>query len=49
MTGDYPIYNVYNKAGKKTYAVYNFEGKPLTVTFSDGQKVVASVKGMTVR
>jgi endoglucanase Acf2 len=48
VTGDYPIYNVYNKDGKKTYVVYNYTGKPLTVKFSDGKSVDASKKGMTV-
>jgi endoglucanase Acf2 len=48
VTADYPHYNVYNKNGKKTYAVYNFDGKPLTVKFTDGMKVTSTSKGMTV-
>jgi len=45
VTADYPFYNVYNKAGHKTYVVYNFTAKPLTVTFSDGTHVTAATKG----
>jgi endoglucanase Acf2 len=48
VTADYPCYNVYNKAGKKTYVVYNFSAKPLTVKFSDGTVVEAKVKGFTL-
>ncbi len=48
VTADYPMYNVYNKAGKKTYVVYNYTGAPLTVTFSDGTKVDAGKKGFTL-
>ena len=48
VTAGYPCYNVYNKNGKKTYAVYNFDGKPLTVKFTDGTTVNAATKGMNV-
>jgi endoglucanase Acf2 len=48
VTADYPLYNVYNKGGKKTYAVYNMSDKPLTVKFSDGMRVDAKTKGFTV-
>jgi endoglucanase Acf2 len=48
VTADYPLYNVYNKGGKKTYAVYNMSDKPLTVKFTDGMKVEAKTKGFTV-
>ena len=39
---------MYNKSGKKTYAVYNMSAKPLTVKFTDGKTVQCSGKGMTV-
>ncbi len=48
VTAGYPIYNVYNKDGKKTYVVYNYDGKPLTVKFTDGKIVSAATKGFTV-
>jgi endoglucanase Acf2 len=45
VTANYPIYNVYNKGGKKTYVVYSFSATPLTVKFSDGTTVTAAKKG----
>ena len=48
VTADYPLYNVYTKGGKKTYAVYNMNHTPLTVKFTDGKVVSASAKGFTV-
>lgn len=48
VTADYPFYNVYDKNGKKTYAVYNMTSKPLTVKFTDGMKVEAKTKGFAV-
>ncbi|HLX60996.1 MAG TPA: glycosyl hydrolase [Planctomycetota bacterium] len=47
VTADYPIYNVFNKNGEKTYVIYNYDAKPLTVKFSDG-KTIQAAKGMTV-
>jgi endoglucanase Acf2 len=48
ITADYPFTNVYRKDGKKTYAVYNFAEKPLTVKFSDGKTVMVKGKGLVV-
>ena len=48
VTADYPLYNVYNKNSKKTYAVYNMTDKPLTVKFTDGMRVDCKTKGFTV-
>jgi endoglucanase Acf2 len=48
VTADYPLYNVYNKGGKKTYAVYNMSGMPVSVKFSDGMRVDANKIGFTV-
>jgi endoglucanase Acf2 len=48
ITADYPIANVYQRDGKKTYAVYNCQATPLTVNFSDGFRLVARPNGMTV-
>ena len=36
VTADYPLANVFNKEGEKTYVVQNYGAAPLTVTFSDG-------------
>jgi len=47
VTADYPFFNVYRKEGRKTYAVYNFQTTPLTVTFSDGYRLRAP-SGLTV-
>jgi len=49
VTADYPIYNVFKKNGKKTYVVYNFESKPITVTFSDGLKLLAAPGKLTIQ
>jgi endoglucanase Acf2 len=49
VTANYPLYNVYNKGGKKTYVVYNSSAKPLTVKFSDGTTVSSSTKGFTIK
>jgi endoglucanase Acf2 len=48
VTADYPIVNVYNRNGTKTYAVYNYTPKPLTVKFSDGKTVQCKGAGLTV-
>jgi endoglucanase Acf2 len=45
VTADYPIYNVYNKGGRKTYVVYNFAATPLSVKFTDGTTVTAQTRG----
>ena len=49
LTADYPIVNVYNKNGKKTYAAYNYRATPLAVTFSDGVELIAQPHGLTVK
>lgn len=48
VTADYPFVNIYLKNGQKTYAIYNFQKAPLTVTFSDGFKMIAKPGGLTV-
>jgi endoglucanase Acf2 len=48
VKADYPIVNVYNKDGRKTYAAYNYRAAPLTVTFSDGVKLIARPHSLTV-
>ena len=49
VTADYPVVNVFRKGGVKSYAVYNYQTTPLTVSFSDGTKVVARPKTLTLR
>ncbi|MCX7049896.1 MAG: glycosyl hydrolase [Candidatus Sumerlaeota bacterium] len=49
VRSDYPIANVFKKNGKKTYAAYNYLPTPLTVTFSDGVKMTAKPKALTLQ
>ncbi len=49
VMADYPFTNVFNKNGVKTYAAYNFGTSPLNVTFSDGTKLMAKPKSLTVQ
>ncbi|MEP4076361.1 glycosyl hydrolase [Haloferula sp.] len=49
VTADYPFVNVYTKGGKKTYAAYNFGEEALNVSFSDGAKLIAKPKGLTIK
>lgn len=49
VMADYPFTNVYLKGGKKTYAAYNYGPTPLTVAFSDGTKLQAAPKSLTVK
>ncbi|MDB4537363.1 glycosyl hydrolase [Akkermansiaceae bacterium] len=49
VTADHPYVNVFKKDGKKTYVVYNFDEKPLSVRFSDGGVVKAISRGLTVK
>jgi endoglucanase Acf2 len=49
ITADHPLVNVYQKAGKKTYAAYHSGAKPLKVTFSDGFQLIAPPKALTVQ
>ena len=46
-TADYSAAMVFDKAGKKSYAIYNYGAEPLKVTFSDGKKVDAP-KGLSI-
>jgi len=49
VTANYPFVNIYRKDGVKTYAVYNFQESSVLVKFSDGFKMTAIPKGMTVK
>lgn len=49
VTADHPFTNVFNRNGVKTYAAYNFGPNPLSVTFSDGTKLSAKPKTLTVQ
>ncbi len=48
VVADHPFTNVFTKNGVKTYAAYHFGNSPLNVTFSDGTKLVAKPKSLTV-
>ena len=48
VTADYPIHNVFRKNGEKTYVVYNYSDRPLSVKFSDGKVVQSTGRGTTV-
>ena len=48
VTADHPFSNIYNKNGKKSYAVYNHGDTPLNVSFSDGKKLLAKPGALTV-
>ena len=49
VAADHPFCNVYTQNGKRTYAAYNFSAAPLPVTFSDGIKLIAKPKSLTVK
>lgn len=49
VRADHSLVNVYSKNGQKTYAAYNYNPTPLTVTFSDGTKLVAQPKTLTLQ
>jgi endoglucanase Acf2 len=49
VTSDHPFTNIFHKDGVKTYAAYHFGSEPLTVAFSDGTKLVAKPKALTVQ
>ena len=49
VTADHPFTNVFRKNGVKTYAAYHFGTGPLTVAFSDGTKLIAKPKALTVQ
>lgn len=48
VVADHPFCNVYAKNGKRTYTAYNFGTKPVPVSFSDGMKLIAKPKSLTV-
>lgn len=48
VTADHPLTGVFTRNGKKTYVAYNSEAKPRTVTFSDGTKLEARPRTLTV-
>ncbi len=48
VTADYPLVNVYTRDGNRTYAVYNWHGRPLEVKFSDGRTVRSNEAGLRV-
>jgi len=49
VTADHPLTAVFNRGGKRTYAAYHAGAKPLTVTFSDGKKLEAAPRTLTVQ
>ena len=49
VTADYPLVGVFNQNGRKTYAAYNGATTPLTVTFSDGTKLEAKPRTLTLQ
>jgi endoglucanase Acf2 len=48
VTADYPLATVFTKKGRRTYAIYHGDGKPLKVTFSDGVTFETKRKGLSV-
>jgi hypothetical protein len=49
VVADYPFTSVFTKNGQKTYSAYNFGDAPLNVAFSDGTKLIANPKSLTVQ
>ena len=49
VTADYPEAMAFTKNGKRAYIVYNYMDTPLSVLFSDGTKVDAGHKGVTLK
>lgn len=49
VVADHPFTNVFKKNGVKTYAAYNYGPGPLNVAFSDGTKLVAKPRSLTVQ
>jgi endoglucanase Acf2 len=49
VISDHPFTNVFKKNGDRTYAAYNFGDAPLNVSFSDGTKLVAKPKSLTLQ
>ena len=48
VAADSALYAVFRKGGRRTYVVYNTQGKPRTVTFSDGFRLRARGEGFVV-
>ena len=48
LTADYPGALAFDKAGVRTYVVYNLSSQAKVVTFSDGRVVNAAANGFTV-
>ena len=49
VTADYPAAMLFSTETQNSYVVYNYTNTPRTVTFSDGQTVTATGKGMFVK
>lgn len=49
VTADHPYVNVYLKDGKRSYAAYNFGSTKKDVVFSDGFRLQAEPKKLTVK
>ncbi len=49
VTADYPLAGVFQKNGRRTYAAYNADAKPVTVSFSNGKKLEARTGALTVQ
>lgn len=48
VTADHPLVSVFVKDGKRTYAAYHFADEPVAVNFSDGKRLVAQPRALTV-
>jgi endoglucanase Acf2 len=49
VTADHPLVSVFTRGGRRTYAAYNGSSKRLTVKFSDGTRLTAKPRTLTVR
>jgi endoglucanase Acf2 len=49
VTADHPLVNVFIKDGVKTYVAYNTQDTPLVVTFSDGTRLTAEPRKLTIK
>lgn len=48
VTADHPLAVAFSKGSQRTYVAYNMANAPVTVTFSDGYKLDASMAGFAV-
>ena len=48
VTADHPLATVFTKGGKRTYAAYNGNAKSLVIAFSDGTRLSAGPRTLTV-